>query len=500
MTEDIIQFDHITQEFPGVLALDDVTVSIRRGGVHALVGENGAGKSTLVKLAGGVYQPTGGRVIYQGQPISIPTPYAARKLGIGIVHQEFPLCAELTVAGNMYLGNERKVGPGLLDWKTMNARAAEVLTSLGVEVDPRTPVGRLNVGQQQMVEIARSLLFESQIIFMDEPTSALTSKEGDQLFRVIRRLVERGITIVYVSHKMEEIFALSDTISVLRDGKHVGTLDRAAASEDIVISMMVGRVIHDLFPERQFIHDPDAAPVLAVNDLNNGALRDISFTVQRGEILGVAGIHGCGSTELLRALFGADAVESGQIVLEGKRLKLATPADAIAAGIAYVPADRRLEGLNMIAEIQENIATVTLRQLATALGVVPPGRIRRLGEELKNRLSIRARDVHQEVSELSGGNQQKVVLAKWLTRHPKILLMDDPTRGVDVGSKAEIHSLMHRLAESGVTILFISSELPELLGMCDRVLVMFQGRVSGELSRAAATETAVMMLATGSVA
>lgn len=498
----LLRMEGISKQFPGVLALNRVSLEVYPGECLALVGENGAGKSTLMKILSGVYAPDEGRVMLEGKPVTLSNPNQAQRLGISIIYQEFNLFPNLTVEENIFIGREPSSN-GFVRWTTLRQAATELLGRLGVTLDPGATVRDLSVAQQQMVEIAKALSFNSRIVIMDEPTSALTETEVAALLNIIRSLKAQGLGVIFISHRLEEVFAISDRITVLRDGQNAGDLITASATPEQVVQLMVGRRIEDLFQKEAA--DIAPAPVLEVRGLSRTGtrrdpsaivLKDVSFQVRAGEIVGLAGLVGSGRTELARAIFGADRFDSGEILVNGQRVEIGSPQDAIRLGIGLVPEDRKLQALVLELAVRENISLAALRRLSKA-GFVRLAEERRLAQYFVDALQIRTPSLEQKVRNLSGGNQQKVVLAKWLALEPKILLVDEPTRGVDIGAKAEVHHLLSQLAQRGVAILMISSELPEILGMSDRVLVMRRGMIAGELSRAEATQEKIMALATG---
>jgi ABC-type sugar transport system ATPase subunit len=497
----LIAIAHVTKRFPGVVALDDVTFDVQAGELHAVVGENGAGKSTLMKTLAGVLPDFEGQLLLRGRPVRFQDTRDAEKAGISIIHQELNLVEDLSVAANVFLGREKRSRLGLLDDGAMERAARALLVELECHVDPRQPVRELRVGDQQLAEIAKALSLETDILIMDEPTSALTESEVARLFRVIDRLRRRGVTILYISHKMDEVFRLADRITVLRDGRHVRTLPRAETTPRQVTHLMVGREIEAvrLGADRQ-----PGDVVLAVEGLSlpwigharQWRLRDISFALRRGEILGIAGLMGAGRTELLECLFGASPEPPhGRILLDGRPVRFAHPAEACRAGIALVTEDRKRLGLFAHMSVGENITICTLAE-AAAGGVVNPRRERRIAEGMVEKLGVRTAGTAAPITSLSGGNQQKAIIGRWLLTRPKVLLLDDPTRGVDVGAKAELYRLMDRLCREGLGIIVTSSELPELLTLCDRILVLCEGRLTGEFARPEATEQRIMEAAT----
>jgi ABC-type sugar transport system ATPase subunit len=506
----LLRVEGVGKTFPGVVALEDVSLEVFPGEVLGLVGENGAGKSTLMKILSGVYAPEGGQIFIDGQPVTIHDPRHAQRLGISIIYQEFNLMPNLTVEENVFVGREPNNG-GVVRWRALRGQTQELLNQLEVQLDPRAVVRDLSVAEQQMVEIAKALSLNARLVVMDEPTSALTETEVTALFSIIRGLKARGLAVIYISHRLEEIFAICDRVTVLRDGQLAGELSIKQATPDRVVRLMVGRPLGDLFrPEEaerrlKTLAERSPSPILEVRGLGRtGTLRDpaaivleeISFTLRPGEIVGLAGLVGSGRTEIARAVFGADAYDRGEILIEGEKVNIRSPRDAIRLGIGLVPEDRKLQALILKLAIRENLVLSILRRLSR-LGIVNFRAERAMSKRLVESLRVRTPSIEQKVLNLSGGNQQKVVIAKWLALRPKILIMDEPTRGIDIGAKAEVHSLMHQLAADGVAILMISSELPEILFMSDRILVMRQGRIAGELARKDATQESIMALATG---
>lgn len=488
-----LRMEGIGKSFPGVRALDGVSFDVRPGEVHALMGENGAGKSTLMKVLAGAHQADTGQIILDGEPVTLDTPLRAMELGIGIIYQEFNLVPQLTIAENIYLGRQPTKG-GFVDFGKMRVDAQRVMDDLGARINVATPVGDVPVAMQQMVEIAKATSRKSRIIAMDEPSATLTEHELQNLYRLIRQLRGEGVSIIYISHRMEEVFAISDRITVLRDGRTVGTVDTKDVTPDALIKMMVGRTLEDNFPKVAVAQGP---AVLEVKGLaRRGVIDDISFSVHAGEVVALAGLVGSGRTEIARCLFGADQFDSGEIRLNGEPLSLRGPRDAIRAGIGLVTEDRKAQGLVLGLTVRENITLAALPSMTTA-GFIEAGREVASAKEYVKSLGVRTPSIEQRVKNLSGGNQQKVVLAKWLLTHSKVLILDEPTRGIDVGAKVEIYQLMNRLAAEGVGLLMISSELPEVLGMADRILVMREGRLVGEMSRADATQEKIGQLAVG---
>ena len=483
----------IVKHFPGVLALQDVNFDVRRGEVHALVGENGAGKSTLMKIVSGVYIRDAGEMSFKGNPVNFTTPRQAQVAGIATIYQELNQVPQLSITENIFLGAEIKRGP-LLDWKEMHERARQLLGKLRLEIDPRKPVSTLGVGVQQMVEVAKALHHHADLIIMDEPTSALSVTEIEELFEIISELKASGVSVVYISHHLEETFEVSDRITVLRDGRHVATQPTDSLDVETLISMMVGRALSEKYPKEIVPRGPE---VLRVEGLNQGTrLHDISFSAYAGEVLGIAGLVGAGRTELVRAVFGADMIDSGTVYIDGRPVTIRSPRDAIRHGIGLLTEDRKQQGLVLKLSTRENITLTVLNRLTRGLWTN-----RRVEAELAQRfidsMAIKAASQSQPVIDLSGGTQQKVVLSKWMATEPRVLIFDEPTRGIDVGAKIEIYKLMNQLARQGVAILMISSELPEILGMSDRIMVIREGRIAGFLTREEATQEKIMEYATG---
>ena len=492
----LVEMEHISKEFPGVRALDDCHFQLRPGEVNALVGENGAGKSTLMKILAGVYHKDSGTVRVKGVEVEIPNPRAAQLLGISMVHQELNLMPHLTVAQNIFIGREPRNARGLvLDERELNDRARRLFEDLHLNLDPRTKVGNLAVAGQQMVEIAKSVSFNSDVLIMDEPTAALTDTEIDELFRIIRRFRERGVGVVHISHRLEELKQISDRVTVMRDGRFVDTVRTEDAPIDRIISMMVGRTIFEAAPEVPEQSDPEVA--LEVRGLNRGRMvRDVSFKLHRGEILGFAGLVGAGRTELARTIFCADKPASGEIYVRGRRVDIGSPSDAVRHGIGYLSEDRKRYGLALKMDVESNIVLAAFNRFTGALGWVRARLTRATAEREVQHLAIKTPSLGQKVRNLSGGNQQKVVVAKWLTADTEILFFDEPTRGIDVGAKSEIYRLLNDLAKEGKAIAMISSELPEILRMSHRIIVMCEGRITGELTAAEATQEKIMTFAT----
>ena len=491
----LVSINRLSKSFPGVRALDQARFDLHAGEVHALMGENGAGKSTLMKILAGVYRKDSGEVLLDGKPVEIQSPAHAQSLAIGIIHQELHLMGHLTAAQNIYLGREPRKAAGLfLDEDKLNQDAQALFGRMNLALAPTTPIGELTVARQQMVEIAKALSFKSRVLIMDEPTAALNNAEIEELFRIIRQLKSEGVGIVYISHKMDEIQRIADRITVMRDGSTIATVP-ASTPMSQVIAMMVGR---DLEQAEKHIPDTSANEVLLdVRGLNRGRMiRDVSFTVRRGEIVGFAGLMGAGRTEVARAVFGADPIESGEVRVRGQAIRLTSPQDAVQAGIGYLSEDRKHFGLATGMDVEANITLPSLvRWLKWGVFLNQPA-IHRVSQQMVEKLRIKTPSLTQVVKLLSGGNQQKVVIAKWLVQDCDVLIFDEPTRGIDVGAKSEIYKLLIELAAQGRAIVVISSELPEVLLLSHRVLVMCEGRITGEVRGDEATQESLMALAT----
>lgn len=496
MDDVLVLMDGIEKRFPGVQALSDGHVELRAGEVHALLGENGAGKSTLMKILSGIYPKDAGRIVYKGQEVEIPSPRAAQDLGISIVHQELNLMPHLTIAQNIFIGREPRAGLRfVLDEKAINDQTQQLFETMHLALDPRTKVADLTVAKQQMVEIAKALSFNSQVLIMDEPTAALTDTEIADLFRMIRQLRDKGVGIVHISHRLEELRQIADRATVMRDGRYIDTVQIKDVTMNQIISMMVGRTIYESTPDVPASERQDVA--LEVKHLSQGrTLKDISFNLKRGEILGVAGLVGAGRTEMARAVFGADPIDRGEILVQGKKVQISSPTDAVRHGIGYLSEDRKRYGVALGLDVETNIALSAFQKFLRWLGWVDSGKTRATARHFVDALAIKTPGLRQKVKNLSGGNQQKVIIGKWLTADTAILIFDEPTRGIDVGAKSEIYKLLNDLAQQGKAIMMISSELPEILRMSHRVLVMCEGRITGEIPIKEATQEKIMQYAT----
>ncbi|MFL5578810.1 MAG: sugar ABC transporter ATP-binding protein [Gemmatimonadaceae bacterium] len=494
MTEPAVRFDQVSKRFVGVQALSDVTLEVAAGSCHALCGENGAGKSTLGKLLAGIHQPDGGRLFVFGKEVRFTGPRDALAAGVGMVHQELAFCENLSVAENLCLGHLPRRN-GLVVREDMRAQAEAMLAEIGTALDVTRPLGTLTIGQQQMVQIAAAVGGGARVIVFDEPTSSLSQGEADRLYALIRRLKARGVTCIYVSHRMPEIFHLCDTVSVLRDGRHVATRPTAGLTEGELVQLMIGRSVGEYFPSH--LHATPGEELLRVEGLTvPGKFRDVSFSLRAGEVLGLAGLVGAGRSEVAQAIFGLEPEASGRVVVGGKEVRIGTPREAIRLGIGLVPEDRKRQGLVLSESGKHNLSLPILR-LLSRLRFIRRGREQAIAQEYFDRLRVRAPNVDTAVAGLSGGNQQKIVLARWLAAQSRILILDEPTRGVDVGAKAEMHALIDELATRGSAVLLISSELPEVIALSSRILVLRNGRVAGELPREHATQDALLRLMAG---
>lgn len=493
MNEVIVSMDNICKSFPGVKALDHVKFELRSGEVMALLGENGAGKSTLMKILSGVYTRDEGRMEIFGKEYGDLTPKLAQEAGVAIIHQELNMCKHLSVSENMFLGREKCKGI-VLSNAEMDAEAARILDELKIDINPKQTVGDLPVSKQQMVEIAKALSTNARILIMDEPTSALTAKEIDDLFRIIKDLKSKGCGIVYISHRLEELANIVDRVTIMRDGQYITSMNFMDTTMDEIIAGMVGREIKEKFPR---VSCKVGKKIFEVKNLNAGKMvRDINFSLYEGEIVGFAGLMGAGRTETTRAIFGVDPKESGEIYLDGKEIHISKPNDAIRAGIVLAPEDRKKDGLCTKLSIRHNIALPNLDLLCNKLGVVSKSKEDAMCAQAVKNLKIKTPDVEVNAGNLSGGNQQKVVVGKWLARDSRVVIFDEPTRGIDVAAKVEIYNLMNELKKQGIAVMFVSSEMPEVMGIADRIIVMCDGRITGELDARETSQNEILTLAT----
>lgn len=492
-SEYLLEVDDVRKEFPGVVALDNVKLKLRRGTVHALMGENGAGKSTLMKIVAGIYTPDSGSFKLRGQDIRLKNPLDALENGIAMIHQELNLMGPMTVAENIWIRREPKNRFGLIDHSEMTRRTEELFTRLNIDIDPIVEVRTLSVANRQMVEIAKAVSFNSDVLIMDEPTSALTEREVEHLFQIIRALKADGKGIIYITHKMSELFEIADEVSVFRDGKYIATKFSNEVNRDDIIRMMVGREISQMFPK---LDVPIGDVVLSVKGLSlNGIFKDVSFDVRAGEILGIAGLVGSGRSNIAETIFGVTPASAGTISIKGKDVRMSSPSVAMAHGMAFLTEDRKETGCFLLLDIQENTQMAVLQNKYVKNGFVQQGKLSKDSADMANTLRVRTPDMQEPIINLSGGNQQKVLISRWLLTKPRILILDEPTRGIDVGAKAEIHRLVSELARDGVAVIMISSEMPEVLGMSDRIMVIHEGRVTGFLDRSEADQIKIMELA-----
>ena len=495
MSEDnVLVMEHISKSFPGVQALSDVQLTVRRGSVHALMGENGAGKSTLMKVLIGMYIPEEGEITFEGKHVKIENTQQALRMGISMIHQELSPEPYMTVAENVFLGREPLGRFGLIDKKKMVADTKALLERLEINIDPNTVMRTLSVANTQMVEIAKAISYDSSLIIMDEPTSAITEREVAHLFKIIGTLKDKGVAIIYITHKMDEVFQIADDITVFRDGRHIATVPASQTDRNSLIAMMVGRELTNLFPKEDA---PIGEVVFSVQGLTRpGVVEDVSFELRRGEILGLAGLMGAGRTEVIEGIFGIKPITAGVITIRGQQVTIRSPQDAIKHGLALLTEDRKLTGIMGVLSVRDNMMIASLGSYSKA-GFLNKRIINQTCAKEKTRLELKTPSMDQLIKLLSGGNQQKVLVSRWLLTVPDILILDEPTRGIDVGAKSEIHRLMSKLAQEGKAIIMISSEMPEILGMSDRVLVMHEGRVGGVFERKDATQETIMSAATG---
>lgn len=491
----ILSMEHINKSFPGVKALDDVALNVRKGTVHAVMGENGAGKSTLMKVLLGIYKKDSGTIWFNGEERNFKGPQDALHNSLAMIHQELSGVRQLTVAQNIFLGKEPTYkGTGLINKRKMVQDTQALMDELGIDIDPNTKMGALSMSKQQLCEIAKAISYDADLIIMDEPTSSITESEVEHLFRIIRSLLDKGITIIYITHKMDEVFQICDDISVYRDGKYINTVAAKNSSQEQLIEMMVGRQITELFP-KEFV--PIGETLLKVDGLRkDGMFEDVSFELRRGEILGMAGLVGAGRSEVMETLFGVRKKDGGKIYIDGKEVEISNPRQAIAHGMALLTEDRKFNGCFLPLSVQLNIVMAALPQLCKGI-FVNQKLTREKATEMKDAMAIKTPSLEQAIGNLSGGNQQKALVGRWLLTNPEILIIDEPTRGIDVGAKSEIHRLITSLAKQGKGIIMISSELPEVLGMSDRVIVMSEGKLVGILDREEASQERIMLYATG---
>lgn len=494
MNESIIQMKSITKEFPGVKALKSVDLNIYKGKIMALLGENGAGKSTLMKILTGVYEKTSGEIYLNGEQVQIKNTREAQNMGIAIIHQELNLLSNLSIGENIFLGREPVNKFGTIVWSKLFKNAKVIMDRLGITEKPETLVSELSIGKQQMVEIAKALSLNAQVIVMDEPTGALTDKETESLFRVIKELKDEGRSIVYISHRLKEIFQICDAVTILRDGQFIAEYPIVEVNEDRIIELMVGRKLSEQYPR---ITCQPGETLLEVKNLTNTYVKDISFSIKSGEIVGLAGLMGSGRTELARTIYGVLAKDSGEIIVQGKPANIKSAGQALQNGISYVSEDRKGNGVVLGLNIKENISLSVLQKLSGLFGIIDKKKEENAALESIKSMSIKASGAKQLVKNLSGGNQQKVSLSKSLMTSPKILILDEPTRGVDVGAKKEIYDIINKLKQAGMSIIMISSEIPEILGMSDRIMVMHEGRITGCLEHENADQESIMRLAVG---
>lgn len=493
MQEYIVELKHITKSFSGVKALDDVSFNLKSGEVMALLGENGAGKSTLMKILSGVYTRDYGEMKILGETIGNLTPKKAQELGVAIIHQEISMCPHLSVTENIFLGRE-KAHSDILSNKEMDREAKKILDKMNIDISPDTIVGELSVSKQQMIEIAKAVSTNAKILIMDEPTSALTSREINELFDIIKKLRNEGCGIVYISHRLEELQHIVDRVTIMRDGKYITSMDFKDTTMTEIISNMVGREIKEKFPR---VTCKKGKKILEVKNLSSGRLvKNVSFDIYEGEIIGIAGLIGAGRTETTRAIFGVDSKETGEIILDGKNIRINKPLDAIKAGIVLAPEDRKKDGLCTKLSIRENVSLPNLDLICSKFGIVNKKKEKDMTNKAVEDFKVKLASIELNAGSLSGGNQQKIVVGKWLARNSRVVIFDEPTRGIDVAVKVEIYNLMNKLKQDGIGVLFISSELPEIMGISDRILVMCDGRITGELDIAEATQDLILEYAT----
>lgn len=490
----VLRVKGIDKVFPGTKALSDVSMEFYKGKVHAIVGENGAGKSTLMNILSGVFPPTKGQIFLEGQEVKFQNPRQAQEMGIAIVHQELSLCPHLSVSENIFIGRLPKSKWGFIDRKKLREDASKILSNFKAEIDPEDLAGNLSVSEQQIVEIAKALTMDCKVLILDEPTSALTESEANNLFELIAELKDKGISIIYISHKLKEIFMISDHISVLRDGHYIGTYPAKEVTPDQVVQYMVGRELKNIYPPKS---TPGKKEILRVKNLSkSGVFNQISFSLYEKEILGIFGLIGAGRTEMSRALCGIDPKDSGEVWLNGNPIVMDTINQAKQHGVVYLTEDRKTQGLFLDMSIKRNIVSSNLQAVSSGL-FIDPDKEKNTATHFSKMLNVKTRDINQHVVSLSGGNQQKTMIAKWLSLNPKVIIMDEPTRGIDVGAKSEIYKLLRRFVNEGRGVIVISSELPEVIGLCDRVLVMHHGRIVGQVTDEQINEEEIIRLASG---
>jgi len=493
----LLEMNNISKHFPGVQALDGVSFKLKKGQVFAIVGENGAGKSTLIKILSGSYINDTGEIIFEGKKTSIRNPFDAMQLGINTIYQETSLVPEITVAENIFLGRQPMRG-GKLRWKQMYDDAKQILSDLSINLNPRSIVSNLSAAQQQLIEIAKAFSREAKIIIMDEPTSAITVEDTENLFNIIRGIVKKGTSVIYISHRLKEIFQIAEMVTILRDGKTVATMKVSDTDESDIVKYMVGRDIGDIFGEKSYSSSDEV--VLEANNLTRrGVFSNISFSLRKGEILGFSGLVGAGRSEIVRAIFGLDKLDSGEITIAGRKVNIKNSTDGINKGMAFVSEDRRIESIIQGFTVRENITILLLKEIVSRIGLISTKKESAIAAKYVEEFSIKTPSIEQLVMNLSGGNQQKVALAKCLSTNPKVLILDEPTKGIDVGAKKEIHTLIKELAKSGMGVIIVSSELPEIIGMCHRVLVIREGKLIKQFGKDELTEEGLMHAAVGNV-
>jgi len=490
-----VNMKNINKSFGGVRALKDVDLKIKKGEIHALVGENGAGKSTLMKILSGAYQKDKGTIKIDGKKVSINNPHQGRKIGVGIIYQEFALAPDLTVAENIYMSNltnDKK----LIKWSELYRKADDLIAELGFNISSRSKVGDLSVAYQQVVEITKALSEEAKILILDEPTAVLAPQEAERLFGILNKLKEKGVSIIYISHRLDEIFKIADNITVMRDGNVTGVVSPEDISMDGIIQLMIGRELTDMFPKRECEIGKE---IFKIENLSNDKVNKITFSVKEGEVLGFAGLVGSGRSEVMRSIFGADSKKTGKIFLEDEIIEIDNPKDAVKAGIGLVPESRKEDGIILSMPIKKNVTMANLKKVTNSFGIIKSKKEKNIVNDLVKKLAVKTNGINSNVSDLSGGNQQKVVLAKWFNADIKVIILDEPTRGVDVGAKVEIYNLINELAKKGVAIIVILSELMEIMGICDRTAVMNQGTLNGFLDKEKFSEENIMKMAIGGI-